>query len=107
MARFYGNIGFVGSVDKGLGVHEPETFIRPYYGDISWNRRRWSQDQDTTNDGLNLTNTISILADSFAIENVGWMRWVEVDGTKWTISTVNIMYPRIELTFGGVWNGEE
>lgn len=105
MAKFYGSIGFSKAVDKGLGTYEQEEVVRQYYGDILYDRRRWSASQDSTNDELKLTNSLSILADSFALDNLGAMRWVEMGGVRWKVDTANLVYPRIELTFGGVWNG--
>lgn len=105
MAKFYGNIGFVKTVEIEPGVYEPEESIRPYYGDILYNRRRWATQESSTNDDLKLTNSISILADEFLVENMGFIKWVDFMGSKWKVDTANLVYPRIELTFGGVYNG--
>ncbi len=105
MARFYGYVGFIETVDDGTGIWEERETVRPYYGDVSRNIRRWDHQQNATADNLQLNNTISILADAFAYENLEAMRWVEYNGTKWRVTSAELNYPRITLFFGGVWNG--
>lgn len=105
MNRFYGNVGFIINKKVAPGVYEPDETTRPYYGDILTHRSRFNQPTDTTNSDLKITNTISIVADAFSIENVGYMRWVEYSNSKWSIESVEVKYPRIELTLGGVYNG--
>lgn len=104
MNRFYGNIGFVKTEKVSPGVFEPEETIRQYYGDVLTRRARYTQPTDTTNADLRITNIISIVADAFSIENVGYMRWVEYANSKWIIESVEIKQPRIELTLGGIYN---
>ena len=58
------------------------------------------------NDNILLANVVSILADPFAIENCSYMAYAEIMGTKWKISEVEVQYPRLILTIGGVWNGD-
>ena len=49
---------------------------------------------------------ISIIADPFAIQNCSYMAYVEVMGTRWKISDIEVQYPRLILTVGGVYNGD-
>ena len=63
------------------------------------------QNSSGVNDNLLLSNVISILADPFAEKNYSHMAYVEIMGTKWKITDVEIQYPRLILTTGGVWNG--
>lgn len=106
MARYYGSVGFVTTVDKGYGVWESEETVFPYYGDIISNVRRWSDKQDSVNSNLALNNTISIIADKFAFGNLAAIRWAEYMGEKWQVTSATINYPRIELTLGGVYAEE-
>lgn len=103
MARYYGNIGFGESVDIGNGVWEERITPKPYYGDVINSGRRWESGA-STNDNLVLQNNISIIADKFALENIGAMKWVEWNGVKWKITSVTIERPRIRIFFGGVYN---
>lgn len=103
MARWYGQVGFVMTVETEPGVWEPVDQPRDYYGDILMNNRRWSQKQDSINDDLSLNNRISIVADEFANEHLAAIKWVEYMGHKWKITSVEISFPRIILTIGGVY----
>lgn len=106
MTKFYGNIGFLETKENppGSGIWEPVTTVRPYYGDVTRNQRRYQENSQSINDNLNISNEISILGDPYAYENFNSMRWVEYGGAKWKISWINIEYPRIILTLSGVYN---
>ena len=107
MAKFYGKIGYSITVEDPPGVWTPEVIERPYRGDILRNSCKWqSGGSEKVNDDFNLNNTVSILADPFAFANFASMKYVIFMGTPWKITDAEIEYPRINLTIGGVYNGE-
>ena len=103
MAKFYGNIGYIETVEVGPGIWEEKLTVRPYYGDLTRNTSRF-QSSGGVNDDINISNNISIVADPYANENFQHMRYAEFMGAKWKITNVEIQYPRIILTIGGVYN---
>lgn len=103
MAKWYGKIGFIKQVEKKPGVYTNETIERNYYGDLIRNSRGWSTPSEGTNDNLTLNNQISIIADSFASDNSSFMKYVEIMGGKWKITNIEINYPRLVLTIGGLY----
>ena len=105
MAKFFGEIGFAKTENSGKGIYENTIVSREYYGDIEREGRRW-ENSESINDDLIINNYISIVADNFAVENMGQMVWVAISGTKWKIRSVELAYPRIKLTLGGTWNEE-
>lgn len=105
MAKFYGNIGYVITEETSLGIWTDKKIIKQYYGDIIRNTRRL-QSSDNLNDNINISNEFSIVADPFAYNNYHLMRYVEYMGTKWKISSVEVKYPRLILTVGGIYNGD-
>ena len=105
MAKFYGMIGFAEQVEEAPGVWVDKITIRPYYGDLVRNTRKL-QSRDQLNDNIDIANDISIIADPYAVENFHKMRYTEFMGTKWKVTNVEVQYPRLILTVGGVWNGE-
>jgi hypothetical protein len=105
MAKFYGPIGYAESVEKSPGVFMDEVTVRNYSGDLLSNNSRWSSSSESTNDDLNISNRISILADPYAYQNFHSMKYVEFMGTKWKINSVEVQYPRLILSIGGVYNG--
>ena len=107
MAKFYGPIGYAESVEMAPGVYKDRITERIYTGDIIRNTSRWSTSPDSTNDDLNINNQISILADPFAYQNFQSMKYIEFMGAKWKITNVEVKYPRLILTIGGVYNGQK
>lgn len=105
MAKWFGQIGYVQEVQTAPSVWTSEQTVREYYGDVIRNTSRWSTNQDSTNDDLNISNQISIVADPFAYQNFHSMKWIEFMDAKWKITSVEPKYPRLILTIGGIWNG--
>lgn len=104
MAKFYGNIGFAETVETDPGVWVEETIVRPYFGDVVRNVRRL-ENSGGVNDNINISNEISIIADPYANQNFHSIRYIEFMGTKWKVSSIDVRYPRLILTMGGVYNG--
>lgn len=103
MAKFFGKIGYMVTQSTVPGVWSEVITEREYFGDLIRNTSRY-QSSDDLNDDINISNEISILADPFAYENFHAMRYVEFMGAKWKISNVEVQYPRLILTVGGVYN---
>ena len=104
MGKWYGAIGYAATIEARPGVSKQKITERSYYGDFIRNIRRL-QDAGKVNDDLNVSNEISIIADPFAYQNFHTMRYVTYMGVKWKISSVEVQYPRLILTIGGVYNG--
>lgn len=105
MARFCGMIGFANTAEVRPGIWDEQiTEKGPYYGDEVRNTRRM-QSADQTNDNINISNEISIVADPYANQNFHAMRYAEFMGIRWKIISVEVRYPRLILTLGGVYNG--
>lgn len=105
MAKFYGVIGYAVTKETAPGVWTEEIAEQSYYGDLTRNMRRL-QDSGDLNDDINVANEISIVADPYANANFHSMRYVAFMGAKWKISKVEVQYPRLILTLGGVYNGK-
>ncbi len=103
MAKFYGVIGYAETVEIKPGVWKEQITEKTYYGELVRNTRRL-QTTDQLNDNINVANEISIVADPFANQNFHSMRYVEFMGAKWKITNVEVQYPRLILTIGGVYN---
>ena len=104
MNKFYGKIGYAITKETTPGVWVERIVERSYYGDVIRNIRRL-QSSENLNDDINVSNEISIVADAFANQNFHSMRYVEYMGTKWKVSSIEVKYPRLILSIGGVYNG--
>lgn len=105
MAKWHGKIGYIETVETAPGVWLPQTTERTYSGQIVRANTRWQQSTESTNDDLNVNCQISILADPFAYHHFSSMKYIELMGAKWKITTVEPAYPRLILSIGGVYNG--
>lgn len=104
MSKWFGKIGYAVTGETEPGVWEDTIIEKDYYGDLISDRRK-RQSSGNVNDNINLANVISIIADPFAIENCSHMAYAEIMGAKWKITEVEVQYPKLILTIGGVYNG--
>lgn len=103
MAKFYGKIGYLTTVETVPGVWEEDIEERPYYGDVLSLSKK-DQANENLNDDITLNQRVSIVADPFAYENFYKMKYLEFLGTKWKITGVEVNRPRLILSAGGVYN---
>ena len=106
MSKFYGKVGYAQTVETIPGVWEEQITDRLYSGELRRNSSRWSNSSDSTNDDLNISNTIRIVADPFAYQNFHSIKYVEFMGVKWKVTNVEVDHPGLILTLGGVYNGQ-
>lgn len=105
MAKFYGAIGYAETLETSPGVWTEQITERNYYGDLIRNTRKLKS-ADKLNDDINISNEISIVADYFANQNFHSMRYVCFMGAKWKITNIDVQFPRLLLSIGGIYNGE-
>lgn len=105
MTKWFGVIGYAETVETTPGVWEEKIVERSYFGDVTRNTRRL-QTTDQVNNNIDISNEISVVADPYAYQNFHAIRYVEFMGAKWKVSSVDVQYPRLHLSLGGVYNGE-
>ena len=108
MAKYYGAVGFSFTYEdsNSPGDYVTEIVEKKYYGEVIRNRRKW-ESSGHLNDNLNISNEISILADSYAFHNLHEIAYVTWMGTKWKVNNIDVQYPRLTLSIGGVYNDSE
>lgn len=106
MAKFYGPIGFAVSTEteEGSGIYEDVVVERYYRGDVIKAYHKWDHGEHL-NSNLTISNTISIVTDPFASENVYRIKYIKWLGGYWEITGIDIQPPRLVLSIGGVYNG--
>jgi hypothetical protein len=106
VAKFYGEIGYGESKEKldAPGVYVDEMIEFPYYGDVIRNSRRLENGEGLNSD-ISIGNSVSIVADQYAVEHFFAIRYVLWMGTLWSVTTVEVKSPRLILSLGGVYNG--
>lgn len=106
MAKFYGNIGFANTVEdeNSPGVWNEKIVEQPYHGDFISINRRLQSATNSVNDNITLSNQISIVANPYAMNNFYSIRYAVISGVKWKITDVQVAYPRLILSIGGLYN---
>lgn len=107
MARFYGAIGFEKSVTESESRpsrYNVEIEERMYAGELLKNYARL-HNSDRSVDDFTINNDISIVADPYALNNFSSMKYVKFMGTYWEVTSVTVEYPRLRISFGGVYHG--
>lgn len=104
MARFCGNVGYAETVETAPGVWTEQITERKYFGDVMSNRRTL-YDGESINSNVNISNSISIVADAYAYKNIANIRYVEWQGCKWVASSVDVERPRLTISIGDLYNG--
>lgn len=105
MAKWFGKIGYAVTSETRPGIWEEVIVERNYYGDMTRNSRRL-QAASQVNDDISINNELSIISDPYAMNSFHAMRYAEFIGTKWKITNVEVQYPRLILSLGGLYNGE-
>ena len=109
MAKFYGIVGYVETVETSPGIWEEKTTEKKYSGDLVKNYGR-HENSGNINDNINISNDISIVADPYANEHFFAIRYVKFITPKlagvWKVNNVEVAYPRLILSLGGVYNGD-
>jgi len=105
LAKFYGAIGYALPVESTPGVWTDNVIEKNYRGDIVLDQRRL-QSGDAVNDDINIDNSISIMADAYAYENIGFMKYIIWNNVAWRIQSFILNRPRIVIQIGGIYNGE-
>ena len=102
--KWSGKIGFAGTVETEPSVYEETITEKAYYGEVLENNRRLVTGEGV-NDDVTISNRLSVVAKPDGADHIYEMRYATLYGHKWKITDVQVNYPRLTLTLGGLWNG--
>lgn len=105
MAKFYGEIGYVMTKETRPGIWEKVVIEKKYSGELNRFIRRWQNGQKI-NDDVIINAQLSIIADSYLLENMHCIRYVRLNGAVWEVVSIEPQHPRLLLELGGIYNGE-
>ena len=106
MVKYFGPIGYGISVEKAPGVWIDEVIERNSYGDVLRNALGNSAG-DKTNMDVTISNSVSIVADEFAVNNAASMRYLTWRGVRWVVANITIEPPRLVLRLGELYDGRK
>lgn len=106
MARFYGEVGYGNAVETPpeSGVWVDHICEFSYTGDVLRNTRKLNSGE-SLNDDISVGNSISVIADQYAVEHFFDIKYVRWAGVLWTVTSVEVQSPRLILSLGSVYNG--
>lgn len=105
MAKFYGSVGYGINVETAPGVWTQQITESNYYGDTLTDLQSTPSSGTVVNDDFTIDNKISILADPYANSNFSSIKYVTYMGVKWKVKSVEVLFPRLILKIGGLYNG--
>lgn len=104
MTKFAGLVGYVTQVETKPGVWSPVDNPVIMRGDII-RQSSTSQNESKVNSDVSLNHRVSLIGDAYAFNNYYNIKWIQIDGQKWKVVSIEIQRPRIIVTLGGLWNG--
>lgn len=103
MANCLIQIGFVKTIEIEPGVWENQSYERSYVCRVLSNSYKWSREEKITED-LSLSNRFSVVCDATLQKDCGYMKYIVYLGNKWTVNTIKMNFPRLEISVGGLYN---
>lgn len=104
MAKWSGKIGFSTSVEVEPGYWEEQIIEKQYTGDVITHSVK-RQNSEGVNQNINISSSISIIANPFANKHCSEMTYITYMGARWKITDITPEFPRLKLTIGDLYNG--
>lgn len=105
MARYAGLVGYVTQVETYPGVWSSIEESILMKGNIL-RQNSHNREREKVNDDVTLSHRVSLIGDAYSLRNYYNIKWIEIDGAKWKVQSVEYIRPRITVGLGGLWNGE-
>lgn len=103
MAKFAGLVGYVTQAETTPGVWSPVEQTRMMKGDFYMESSR-HQNGDKVNKDIALNHRVSLVGDAYTFENYYAIRWIEIEGVKWEVTSIEVKRPRLIVNIGGLYN---
>jgi hypothetical protein len=103
MAKYAGLVGYVTEEESVPGVWSPVETHRRMRGDIIRQSASVKSDEKMNSD-ISLNHRVSLIGDVYAFGNYSNIKWIEMDGLKWEVSSIEIQRPRLIISLGGIWH---
>lgn len=78
---------------------------KTYSGDLVRPSRQSLAADDTVNDDVTVSTSVSVLANGYLKENLFAVKYVNWMGKNWKVTNTTPEFPRLIFQLGGVWNG--
>lgn len=105
MAKAFIRIGYARSEETDTSVYTDEIEKEGKYRAESIRSSRSMNNGEAINDEINISNRFSFVADPYAFSHFFNIRYVKYMGTTWRVTDVEVEYPRLIISVGGVYTG--
>lgn len=105
--KFCGKIGFGNYVVTSPGVWEEEVVEKTYTGNFV---KKYLNSKDTNdfNDELDISFSINFIPDKYFWEYFHRISYIVWKKSKWKVTSVDVTTsPRVTITCGGLYNGQD
>lgn len=89
--------------EEGSDVYVSKIVEKNYRGNVEKNHFR-RESGEWLNDDINVSNTVRIVADPFALTHCQTIKYCVWFGQKWRVIGIEIDYPNLILTLGGAYH---
>lgn len=99
-------IGFGETIEypENSGIFKEFITEKKYKGSVVGGLHRRLNLSDKENHDLDLSCKIQVLMNTYIASRFSSIRYVEYMGVKWTVEALDILYPDIEMTLGGIYH---
>jgi len=108
--KYNGRIGFAiteeTDPENHPGVWESIVIEKSAKGDVLMSNIQYSGESQL-NDEITISNRISIVASPYVLKNFEHIVYATYMKQKWRVSNVQLAFPRLILTLGGVYNEQQ
>ncbi len=105
MAKWHGIIGIAKTEESAPGVNKSVIIEKEASGDVIRNTKQYSASNNLAGE-ITMSNQLSIIAKPYIIENLQYIKYANWMGANWRVTSVDIQYPRLILSLGGIYNAE-
>lgn len=105
MARYAGNLGIKQDpVETSPGIYNEDTKSIFVVGNIRAESVRW-RGVELNQETPTASHILSVVAPESALEELTRVVYVEWQGRKWSVKSVEYTRPRFSIRLGGLYNG--
>jgi hypothetical protein len=104
--KWSGNVGYMIPVEERPGIWKERPVVRKYRGDVVTTGWHLQAAASTLNDNPKPNVQIEVMADAFAWQNFGNIRWIQFNNSKWKVSSIQPRRPRLIINFGEKYNDQ-
>lgn len=106
MGRYSGSVGVITSIESpagsGIWIESPTEY--EVFGDILTNNQ-YANPGENANPDVRMNYRLSLIPWTYDLNALLSIRYATYAGKRWSVTTVEVAFPRITIGLGEVYNG--